>query len=159
MVKILEYASEIPSLTPEVVKILNEAVFQKFENVEKKFFEVLDFDSKWGYSKSSEEFVNFNFLALKSLLKAFNENERDEIEEGQFYIKSSDKQIHVCEMVTTWLKASELEDEDKNMILSLVGLEYMNIWVLVEVLDKVDTKINEKLIRMVKMKEENPFQQ
>ena len=55
--------------TPEVVKILNEAVFQKFENVEEKFL-------KWGYSKSSKEFVNLNFLAMKSLLKAFNENEK-----------------------------------------------------------------------------------
>ena len=44
-------------------------------------------------------------------------------------------------MVSQWLKASELEDDEKNVILSL-SLEYMNIGLLVEVLDKFDTELN-----------------
>ena len=82
MVEILEYAAEIETLTLDAVKIFNEAVCQKFENFEKKFIGVLEFDRVWGYSNTSEEFVNFSFLALKRLLEAFNENEKDEVEEG-----------------------------------------------------------------------------
>ena len=93
-VELLEHAAEILTLTPEVVKILNEAVSQKFEKIEKKFCEVLGLDNMWCYYDRNDEFPNFSFLAVKSLVKAYNESESCENEEG------SDRQIEVIERFT-----------------------------------------------------------
>ena len=143
MMEILDHAAGIQTLTRDAVKILNEAVRQKFANIEEKFFECFDLVNIWDCSIRSGEFLDFSFSALKSLLNLFNE------EEGNIQ-----RQNKISEIVTLWLQASELDDEDKNVILSLVGLDHMKMGQLVDVLEKFDTEVNSKIIDMVKVKEE-----
>ena len=149
LVEMLEHAAEIETLTQDAVKILNEAVHQNFENSEKKFFEIFDFANI-----ESIYFLDLSFAALTSLLKAFNESKGEKGEKEEEDIEMTDKLFILCELLTMWLKASDLDDADKNVILSLVGLHHFDIRLLVAILDKFDTETNEKIIRMVKIKEE-----
>ena len=91
MVKMLEQAAEMKTLTWNAVKILNEAVRQKFGNIEDKFFQTFDFDGMWGrgFSITSREFVEFSFPALKSLLEYFNESKEYETEECNIVFSGS----------------------------------------------------------------------
>ena len=150
--RMMDHATGIHTLTRDAVKILNEAVRQKFANIEEKFFDSFEFVDIWDCAIISGEFLNFSFSALKSLLIFFNESKDEDAEEED--IQTMNK---VSEIVTLWLKASELDDEDKNVLLSLVGLQHMKMAHLVEVLDMFDREVNSKIVNMVKVKEEQTF--
>ena len=129
----LQHAAEVEELTADAVRIINEAVIEKLEDVEETFLDIME--NLWDCTIPEEVFAELYFEALKAILYAFNSANKDDGEDIQ-------KRETVCDRLSSWLKESELDDKSKDTLLTLVGIDNMNIGILVDILEMFDTQTN-----------------
>ena len=143
------HAADKEELTKDAVKIINEAVCQKFDDVWEMFFDTME--NMWQFTIQEEIFAELSFDALKVVLEVVNESGDGELNDEQKKEKKKTKKL-VGDLVAFWMKQSEMNDESKDTIMTLAGLENMSAKTLVDILEMFETPLNVKIVKAMKEK-------